>query len=137
MRPCGVSGSRLSAPAPEGEPSAEDFQGSLRQVLQLWIAGGLPTQEQAAELVRMSPRTLRRRLSEEGTSWRALGQDLIFARAVARLREGRSSVRELAEELGYSDATHFTRFFRRRAGVPPSAYRDEIEYATDSTRRPA
>jgi len=124
------------ASAPGGEPPAEDFRGSLRQVLQPWIAGGLPSQEQAAELVGMSPRTLRRRLSEEGTTWRPLLQDLIFARAVARLREGRCSVREIAEELGYSDATHFARFFRRRTGVAPSAYRDEIEHATELTRPP-
>ena len=43
-------------------------------------------------------------------------------------------LRELAEELGYSDPMHFARFFRRRAGVPPTAYRDEIGYATDPGR---
>jgi AraC-like DNA-binding protein len=45
-------------------------------------------------------------------------------------------LRELAEELGYSDPMHFARFFRRRAGVPPTAYRDEIGHATELARRP-
>ena len=44
--------------------------------------------------------------------------------AVERLQERPTTVREIAEELGYTSAAHFTRFFRTRAGVPPSAYRD-------------
>jgi AraC-like DNA-binding protein len=118
----------------EVEPAAADFQGSLRQVLQPWLVGRLPDQQLAADLLWTSPRTLRRRLAEEGTSWRAVAEDLTFSRAVVRLLEGRTSVRELAEELGYSRPEHFTRFFRGRAGVPPSAYRAEVEHARELAR---
>ena len=62
-------------------------------------------------------------------------QDLLFSRAVERLKEGRHAVREVAEELGYSNAEHFSRFFRSRAGVPPSAYREEIERANALARQ--
>jgi AraC-like DNA-binding protein len=108
----------------------------LRQVLQPWFAGGLPSQEVAAELLWTSPRTLRRRLAEEGTSWRVVVNDLKFARAVERLEAGDTSVREIAQELGYADAAHFTRFFGGRAGVPPNAYREEIGRARELARRP-
>jgi len=118
----------------ELEPAATDFQGSLRQVLSPWLMGALPSQQLAADLLWTSPRTLRRRLAEEGATWRAFAQDLIFSRAVERLEEGRTSVRELAGELGYSSAEHFTRFFRSRAGVPPSAYREEIERGRELAR---
>jgi AraC-like DNA-binding protein len=37
------------------------------------------------------------------------------------------SVRELAEELGYANPEHFIRFFKNRTGVPPGAYRAEVE----------
>ena len=120
---------------PQGDPPPESFQDSLREVLRPWIAGGLPTQNLAADLLGSSPRSLRRRLAEEGTSWRSVVHDVIFAAAVARLQEGRASVREVAEELGYSDAAHFTRFFRSRAGVPPGAYREEIEHARELSER--
>ena len=85
-----------------------------------------------------TPRTLRRRLAEQETSWQAFLSDLKFQRAVERLQTGGVSVREVAEELGYSHAAHFTRFFRRRAGVPPSAYREEIDRAHKlaTNRRP-
>ena len=119
----------------ECEPPATDFRGSLRQVLEPWLGIGLPSQEHAAEMLAMTPRTLRRRLAEENTSWHAVVNDLKFARAVARLQEGRFLVREVAEELGYSVPAHFSRFFRHRAGVPPSAYGEEVGRAKELTFR--
>jgi AraC-like DNA-binding protein len=131
-----VSITALPPAGEECEPPATDLQGSLRQALEPWFVGGLPSQEIAAELLWTTPRTLRRRLAEEGTSWRHIVNDLKFARAVSRLQEGRSSVGEIAEELGYTDTAHFTRFFRQRAGVAPSAYREEIEHAKELARQP-
>jgi AraC-like DNA-binding protein len=116
--------------APEGEPPPQNFMDSVRRAVAHWIAVGLPTQEQAAERLELSPRTLRRNLADEGTCWRALVHDALFAAAVARL-QGDVPVRELAEELGFSDAANFTRFFRSRAGVPPSVYRDTLMQANE------
>ena len=131
-----VSIKALSEAGGEYERAATDFQGSLRQVLEPWLGDGLPSQEIAAEMLGTTPRTLRRGLAEEGTSWRTVVNDLKFARAVTRLQDGRSSLREVAEELGYSAPTHFSRFFLHRAGVPPGAYLREIERARELARRP-
>ena len=51
-------------PGPAGEP-ATDFLGSLRQVLDPWLAGRLVSQELAADLLWTSPRSLRSRLAGE------------------------------------------------------------------------
>jgi AraC-like DNA-binding protein len=131
-----VSITALPTLGAECEPAATDFQGSLRQLLEPWLGTGLPNQEVAAEMLGTAPRTLRRRLAEENASWHTVVNDLKFARAVARLEEGRSSVRDVAEELGYSVPAHFSRFFRHRAGVPPVAYREEVERARERARRP-
>ena len=131
-----VSITTHSRAAGELEAPAIDLQGSLRQVIEPWLTTGLLTQEIAAEMLGTTPRTLRRRLAEENTSWQAVLNDLKFEKAVARLQEGRSSVREVAEELGYSVPAHFSRFFHHRAGVPPSAYREEVERARELARRP-
>jgi AraC-like DNA-binding protein len=130
-----VSITAHSAAGIAAEPPSTDFQGSMRQVLQPYLSGGLPTQVLAADLLWTSPRTLRRRLAEEGTTWRAVIHDMIFSKAVDELQQGRATVREIAEELGYSDAEHFTRFFRNRAGIPPSAYRAEVERAEELARQ--
>jgi len=129
-----VSIEPLDTPGADCGLPAPDFQGSLRQVLEPCFDRGLPGQGIAAEMLWTTPRTLRRRLAEEGTSWHEVVNDLKFARAVERIQEGRPSLREIAEELGYADAAHFTRFFRQRAGVPPSAYRDEVARARTLAR---
>jgi AraC-like DNA-binding protein len=115
---------------PEGEPPPQNFADSLRRTLVHWVAVGLPSQQGAADRLEVSPRTLRRKLADEGTCWRELVHDALFAAALVRLRQD-ASVRELAKELGFSDTANFTRFFRNRAGVPPSAYRDTLAQATD------
>jgi AraC-like DNA-binding protein len=131
-----VSITALPAARPEGEPPEPDFQGSLRQLLKSWMDGGpgLPSQEIAAELLWTSRRSLCRRLADEDTSWSKVVGDLRFARAVQRLEAG-VPVREIAEELGYSDAAHFSRFFRARAGVSPRAYREQVERARELAGR--
>jgi AraC-like DNA-binding protein len=132
----------LSLPLPEppsdvvseagaAELPADTFAKSLRQSLLGMKSETLPTEEQAAELIRLSPRTLRRKLAAESTSWRELVHDMRYRRAVMLLQEGRS-VQEISEALGYSYPHHFTRFFRARTGLSPSAYRREIERASGS-----
>jgi AraC-like DNA-binding protein len=135
LLPVSIITTALPVEGDEDEAPAPDFQGSLRQILEPWLENGLPSQETAAELLWTSPRTLRRRLAEEGTTWRAVVDDRKFSRAVALLRNGRSSMREIAQELGYSDAAHFSRFFRRRAGVAPGDYLERIERADELARR--
>jgi len=122
----------LCGPGPPGEPAGEDFESSLRQALRTFMVGGLPGQGVVAETLGMSGRTLRRRLGEERISWRSVVQDVKFSRAAERLLEGRTSVHEVAEELGFSDAAHFTRFFRARTGVAPSRWKAHVELAQEA-----
>jgi len=71
----------------------------------------------------MSPRTLRRRLAEEGTSFRGVLERIRFEAAEERLREPTLSLAEIAAELGYADQANFARAFRGWTGESPSAYR--------------
>jgi AraC-like DNA-binding protein len=42
--------------------------------------------------------------------------------AAVRLREPDSSVRQVADDLGFADPFHFSRVFRRVMGIPPRRY---------------
>ena len=108
------------------ELPASGFEGSLRHLLETSIFEGVPNEEHACEILWLSSRTLRRRLAEESTTWRRVVQDHLYASAVTRLQDGTRSIREISQELGYSHQAHFTRFFRCRAGMTPSEYRQEI-----------
>jgi len=103
--------------------SARDLVTSLEQALAPFVdAGPLPL-ELGADIAEMSPRTLRRRLEQEGTSWRQILDRVRFEACETRMLEPSLSLTEIAAELGYSDQAHFTRAFRRWTGEAPSAYR--------------
>jgi AraC-like DNA-binding protein len=102
---------------------ATDVSGGIQQVVTSLLADGYPDVHLVAEAVRMSTRTLQRRLHEEG---------LTFARVVARARfdaacrllaDPARKVIDVALDLGYSDPAHFTRAFLRWTGVTPREFR--------------
>jgi AraC-like DNA-binding protein len=82
-----------------------------------------PTLGAVARRLRLSPRTLVRRLGERGTSFRALLEEQRRARAGELLLRSQLSVAEIAERLGYEDPTNFARACRRWFGLSPRAYR--------------
>lgn len=43
------------------------------------------------------------------------------------LYQSNLSIREIAYEMGYSDSSYFTRFFRKREGISPTEFRQLIE----------
>ncbi|WP_299939821.1 AraC family transcriptional regulator [uncultured Microbulbifer sp.] len=71
----------------------------------------------------MSRRTMHRRLSELGTSFYSLKEDIVFIRAKEYLSDTDVTITELAQKLGYSDSSSFDRGFKRMAGLTPLNYR--------------
>lgn len=93
------------------------------QVRQLMLGkqGGFPSLQVTARLLNLTPRTLHRRLQDEGTSYRDILEDIRHTLAVEHLRAGRLTIQEIAFMLGYDDPANFRRAFKRWEGVPPSA----------------
>lgn len=77
------------------------------------------------EQLQISERSLRRRLSEEGTSFRALQKSLRLELAEQYLADQTLSVEQVAERLGYSEAANFCHAFRGWTGQTPSAVRKQ------------
>lgn len=102
---------------------AEDFVGSIRQAL-VQLAGTSQVPIAAlGEITRIPVRTLQRRLAENGTSFSAVVEEVRFAKAVRRMADPSAKLIDVAFELGFSDPAHFTRAFRRWAGVSPREFR--------------
>jgi len=78
----------------------------------------------AAELL-MSRRTLNRRLSENGTTFNSLRENIVFHMAKESLCNTSISITELAQKLGYSDSSAFNRAFKRNLGLRPLQYRKQ------------
>jgi AraC-like DNA-binding protein len=84
--------------------------------------GAMPAVDEVAEQLALSERTLRRRLAEEGTSFRALVDEVRCALAEELLSTGSLSVEQVAHRLGYAETASFTHAFTRWKGVSPRAW---------------
>ena len=74
----------------------------------------------------LSPRTLSRRLAEEGTSFRDIQDHVRHQLAVALLADANVSIAEVAFFLGYAEPAPFHRSFKRWTGTTPQLHRRAI-----------
>jgi AraC-like DNA-binding protein len=77
-----------------------------------------------ARELRMSPRTLKRKLADHGTTFSTIRDEMRRQRALLLLDNRGLSIGEIAQKLGYSELPNFTRAFRKWTGVTPIAYRE-------------
>jgi AraC-like DNA-binding protein len=82
-----------------------------------------PSLEQVARALRVSPRTLKRKLADHGTTFSVIRDDLRRQRALLLLDNRNLSIGEVAARLGYTELPNFTRAFRKWTGMTPAAYR--------------
>ncbi|ASR36826.1 AraC family transcriptional regulator [Prauserella marina] len=89
----------------------------------LLSAGGLSRDmESVAAGLSMTGRTLRRRLAAEGTSFRALLDEVRESMAEELLTAQALSVEQVARRLGYGEAAAFIHAFTRWKGIPPREF---------------
>jgi AraC-like DNA-binding protein len=86
---------------------------------------GVRSFDELAAAVRISPRTLRRRLADAQVSFSTLLDEARRDRALLLLRSRDVSTKDVAERVGYSNVANFMRAFRRWTGQTPAAYRRE------------
>lgn len=84
--------------------------------------GQFPDMETVAAELHMTSRSLRRHLDNEGTSFRALIDEIREILAEQAIREG-MTVEDIASRLGYTEASSFIQAFKRWKGMSPRAYR--------------
>jgi AraC-like DNA-binding protein len=85
--------------------------------------GAFPRHKDAASLLAMSSRTLRRKLHEEQSSFQLLLDEVRSKRAIKYLQETRLPLSSIAYMLGFNDASNFRRAFQRWTGNKPLQYR--------------
>jgi AraC-like DNA-binding protein len=110
-------------------PSLSD---EVRRLLQAQLLAGQPAREAVAQQLGMSPRSLHRRLEDDGTSYREQLDIVRLGIAKSRLVGDGISMSDLAEQLGFSSPQAFMRWFRSHCDVTPSQYRQGAGEATAS-----
>jgi AraC-like DNA-binding protein len=94
-----------------------------RRVREGFEAAQAPSLASVATGLHMSARTLQRRLTEEGTSFVAVLDEVRQELAVKAVREGGRPLGEIAFLLGYAELSPFLRAFKRWTGTTPGELR--------------
>jgi AraC-like DNA-binding protein len=112
-------------------PPTETVSARARSMMGEDLGSPRTTASALGRLLGLSERSLHRRLQAEGTTFRALLQEVRREQAERYIREGVPLI-EVAFLLGYSESSAFHRSFKQWTGRTPSAYRKEV--ASSATR---
>ncbi len=118
-----------SAPWPDESQSPADavlpqtMDGLVQCQIESLLDGSAVHVGEVAESLGMSRRTLQRGLGTQGLSFAELLMRTRIRRAATWLQDSDKPIVEIAFDPGYSDASNFTRAFRRQTGVPPETFR--------------
>lgn len=104
-------------------PTISSFGDRVREILSEQLNGGNPTAQETARSLKMSVRTLHRRLADEDTSHKQLLAELRRELATRYLRDRGIAISEVAFLLGFSEPSAFHRAFRRWTGTTPAEFR--------------
>ncbi|UJJ31161.1 AraC family transcriptional regulator [Halopseudomonas maritima] len=102
-----------------------DFAEQVKQRIRVLVAEREVSEELVATPFNMSPRHLRRKLSEVQTTYEKLLDEVRMELAMRLIREGKLNLGRIAFELGFLDPSSFTRAFRRWTGMSPTNFRSQ------------
>lgn len=102
-----------------------EFSDDIRRLLRTRLTHNRCSADDIAGMLAIHRRTLNRRLKGGGTGYRAITNEIRFEIARQLLRDTAVPLGQIAAALGYSEASAFTRAFRRWSGQTPTAWRAE------------
>lgn len=102
---------------------SERLSERVRAIFMDRMVTGKFTEQQIAEQLDLSLRSLQRRLREERTTYQQLLDETRLELALQYINRTQLSVSQIAPLLGFSDSSNFNRAFKRWLGLPPSRYR--------------
>lgn len=99
------------------------FAAIVKQSLIKLLKPDFPTLEIVSSHLNVSPRTLQRRLNEEGQTFNKLIDDIRKQFAMSYLKQNDLNISEIAYLLNYADTSSFIRSFKRWTGKTPKKFR--------------
>jgi AraC-like DNA-binding protein len=100
----------------------KSFQDLVKNLLLTEFKVQIPSVEIIASRLNMTPRTFQRKLLEEGTTYRKLSGSVRKELALQLIKKSNHKMEEIAQMLGYSDASSFRRAFKQWTDNNPSDY---------------
>ena len=114
---------RLKEKADGVEVTADKLLSDTCNLIKDTLPSGIPFAAEIGKHLGMSTRTLSRRLSAKGSTYRQLVQDTQEKISTKLLRNTSETVSEIAFQTGFSEQSAFNRAFKRWTGQSPLEYR--------------
>jgi AraC-like DNA-binding protein len=112
-----------------GEAAEAGTAERVRQLIRLEIATGRCSVERVAQSLGVDKRTVHRKLAEEGTTYTELVAAVREDLAHRHLPTGTRTLGQVAQLLGFSELSAFSRWHRSRFGISPSVARSRGQRA--------
>ena len=106
--------------------SQDNHAAQLKRMLAELMAEGEANADAACRALKLSRRTLQRRLKAEKTSFNKVLQEVRAVLAINYLSDERLKALEVAMLLGYSSISSFTTAFKSWYDLPPAEYRQRF-----------
>ena len=126
---------RLREKAEGVEVAANKFLNDTQKLIKDALPSGIPFVADIGRHLGMSTRTLSRRLSEKGTTYRQLVQDTQQMISTDLLKNSTETVSEIAFQAGFSEQSAFNRAFKRWTGQSPLEYRNSLSTSPFGVKR--
>lgn len=95
----------------------------VRELIARTLRDAPPALEAAASVLALSPRVLKRRLADRGTSFSQIVDDTRRELALAYIADASLTLVDVAYLCGFSEQSAFNRAFKRWTGLPPGEFR--------------
>ncbi len=95
----------------------------IERLLESFKPGYIPRLDELSQILDISRRTLERKLQKEGTHFLTIKRRFLQRKSYELLSNHNLSVKEIAEQLNFSNSQNFSRSFGSWNGISPEAYR--------------
>ena len=109
--------------AKNAAPDSQNWTESVRRAITRTLGANRGSKPEIASLLGIHPRTLQRRLEEEGSSFESIREEVFRSAVMGYLQETNISLGQLADILGYAGQAALTRSCKRWFGKTPSELR--------------
>lgn len=110
----------------DSEQRPASTSAAIKSLVSVELPNGLPSFPAVAAMLYMSESSLRRRLQQEETSYQAIKDEVRCEVAIDRILNENAKVADLAELLGFTEASSFVRSFKSWTGQTPRSYREKM-----------
>lgn len=118
-----AGGNNMGAEKASSDAAKKPLGGRVSSLIKVHLARGKVGVETVAGQLNMSRYTLHKKLRQEGVTFAALLEQVRREQAITYMKDKSKPLVEIAEQLGFSELSAFSRAFKRWMGTPPAEYR--------------